>query len=68
VQGVLEDDDVTELPGWRVVRRGAGTTVLEGPLSDQPALLGTVARLEGLGCRVRDLYAVAPEPTERQSP
>lgn len=64
VEGILQDDEVQELVGWRIVEQRRGTTELEGTLPDQPALLGTVARLESLGCRVRDLHAIEPAPEE----
>lgn len=65
VDGSLADEEVQELVGWRIIERRGTTTELEGTLADQPALLGTVARLESLGCRMRDLHAVeaaAEEP------
>lgn len=68
VEGVLQDDEVQELVGWRIVERGAGTAVLEGTLVDQPALLGTIARLEDLGCQVRDLHAVDPAAAGADGP
>lgn len=55
VDGALSDAEVQELVGLRVVERTEQTTLLEGTLRDQPALLGVVARLEELGCRVHDL-------------
>lgn len=68
VEGVLPDEEVDELVGWRIVERSAGTLVLQGTLVDQPALHGTVARLEDLGCRVHDLHAVEPVITASDSP
>jgi hypothetical protein len=60
MEGAVPDDGLSELVGMRVIERGARITLIEGVLPDQPALVGAVARLEDLGCRVRDLYVVAP--------
>ena len=67
VEGVVPDDQVPELVGLRVVERRARATVLQGTLVDQPALIGTVARLEDLGCRVRHLHMVDPPTTAADS-
>lgn len=67
VEGMVPDDEVRELVGLRIVEHRAGATVLEGTLADQPALLGTVARLEDLGCPVRDLHVIDPETTASDS-
>jgi hypothetical protein len=64
MEGAAPDEGLSELVGMRLVERSARITVLEGMLPDQPALVGTVARLEELGCRVRDLYVVGPAPRE----
>ena len=60
IEGAVPDEGLAELVGLRRVERTGHTTVLEGVLRDQPALVGTVARLEELGCRVLDLHVVAP--------
>lgn len=67
VEGSVPDDEMPELVGLRIVERRARTTVLQGVLPDQPALLGTVARLEDLGCRVRHLCIVGPPMTASAS-
>jgi hypothetical protein len=68
VEGVLPQEEVQELVGLRVIERSAGATALEGTVVDQSALLGTVARLEALGCRVHDLYVIEPVPAASDSP
>lgn len=60
MDGVLPDEGLLELVGMRLLRRTSRTTVLEGLLPDQSALLGMLVRVEDLGCRVRDLYVVRP--------
>jgi hypothetical protein len=64
MEGAVPDEGLSELVGMHLVELSARLTVLEGLLLDQPALVGTVARLEELGCRVRDLYVVGPAARE----
>lgn len=65
--GAVPDEGLRELVFMRLVERSARITVIEGMLPDQSALAGTVARLEDLGCRVRDLYVVDPVAREPAS-
>jgi hypothetical protein len=65
--GAVPDEGLRELVFMRFVERSARITVIEGMLPDQSALAGTVARLEDLGCRVRDLYVVDPAAREPAS-
>ena len=39
---------------------GPGSTILRAELPDQPALIGLVQRIIGLGLEVVDLHLVAP--------
>lgn len=52
VDRILRLEDLGEFVGM-TARYERGTTVLDGVVRDQAALVGTVARIEALGGRVR---------------
>lgn len=59
--GVLPACVLDELEGVRVVTRSL-ETVLQGPVPDQPALIGIIDRLQGLGVELRWSGNSAPAP------
>jgi hypothetical protein len=62
VAGALPADVLEELEDLRVVTQPT-ETVLQGPVTDQAALIGIINRLQGLGIElrgVRQLGAVQP--------
>lgn len=59
IDRVLRLEDLGEFVGMRA-RYEHGTTVLDGVVRDQAALVGTVVRIEALGGRVRR-YVPRPE-------
>jgi hypothetical protein len=59
IDQVLRLEDLGEFVGMRA-RYDHGTTVLDGVIRDQAVLVGTVARIEALGGRVRR-YVPRPE-------
>ena len=60
LDGTLSAEDLAELAGMMSCVDG-GSTVLRGLIPDQPTLVGLLARVEGLGCSVRELRVVAPQ-------
>ncbi len=60
VDGILPREELDEFVGMSA-RYGEGTTVLDGVVRDQAALIGTVARIEALGGRVRRYLVRQPE-------
>lgn len=62
MDGTLPDEGLLELVGMRLVTRTTRSTVLEGVLPDQSALLGMLVRVEDLGCQVRHMYVVRSAP------
>lgn len=56
VDGILPSEELDEFVGMTARYRG-GATVLDGVIRDQAALVGTVARIEALGGRVRAYHA-----------
>ena len=70
VAGVLPPDVLEELEHLRVVTQPT-ETVLQGPVTDQAALIGIINRLQGLGIElreVRQLGAGHPAPTSTPAP
>ena len=64
VAGSLPPDVLEELEHLRVVTQST-ETVLQGPVTDQAALVGIINRLQGLGIElreVRQLGAGQPAP------
>lgn len=61
VDGILPADELDEFVGL-TARYDEGVTVLDGVISDQAALVGTVARIEALGGKVRD-YRPTGDPS-----
>jgi hypothetical protein len=59
LDGTLSAEDLAELAGMMSCVDG-GSTVLRGLILDQPTLVGLLARVEGLGCTVRELRVVVP--------
>jgi hypothetical protein len=59
VDGILPAEELEEFVGLKA-RYGEGVTVFDGMIRDQAALVGTVARIEALGGKVR-----AYRPTEQ---
>jgi hypothetical protein len=54
VAGVLPPDVLEELEHLRVVTQST-ETVLQGPVTDQAALVGIINRLQGLGIELREV-------------
>jgi hypothetical protein len=63
VDGILPLEELEEFVGM-TARYDHGTTVLDGVVRDQAALVGTVARIEALGGRVRRYL---PRPDDEES-
>lgn len=49
IEGQLDDRWQDWFDGWTVTRQADGTTLLSGPVSDQPALYGILRRVRDLG-------------------
>jgi hypothetical protein len=62
VDGILPAEELDEFVGL-TAHFGEGVTVLDGVIRDQAALVGTVARIEALGGKVR-----AYHPTDAERP
>lgn len=58
IDGALPAEELDEFVDMTVCVAG-GLTVLRGVIRDQPALVGLVARIEALGCTVRELRLLA---------
>jgi|KBSMisStaDraftv2_1062788.scaffolds.fasta_scaffold4691490_1 hypothetical protein len=54
VVGVVPAELLEELDGVRVITESV-ETVLQGPLTDQAALIGMINRLQGLGVELREV-------------
>jgi len=70
VAGVLPPDVLEELEHLRIVTQST-ETVLQGPVTDQAALIGIINRLQGLGIElreVRQLGAGHSAPTSTPAP
>ena len=57
IDGIIPAEELGEFVGMTVQYDARGT-VLRGVIRDQPALVGLVARVESLGCAVRQLRLV----------
>jgi hypothetical protein len=60
VKGHLADRWAAWFDGMTLTRRADGTTVLDGPVADQPALHGLLRKVSDLGV---PLVSVTPIPT-----
>ena len=49
IKGHLDSEWAEWFPGFTFTHRPDGTTVLSGPISDQPALHGLLTRINQLG-------------------
>ncbi len=67
VEGILPPDELAEFVGM-TARYDHGSTVLDGVVRDQAALVGTVARIESLGGRVRRYLARSQEEADSEDP
>lgn len=63
VRGVLGEMLIGAFPGLQV-RTEPGVTVLTGHLSDQAALYGVLAELEGLGLELVEVRTSAADETD----
>ena len=52
IKGTLKEDWSDWLEGLSVSNQGNGETVLNGPISDQAALLGLLNRIHGLNLQL----------------
>lgn len=66
IDGTLPADELAEFVGMSA-SYDAGDTVLRGVIADQAALAGLVARVETLGCAVRELRALPPAHREQEA-
>jgi hypothetical protein len=62
VRGRLDDRWSDWLGGFAVQRREDGTTVLVGPVVDQAALHGVIARIRDLGLPLLSVNRVVDSP------
>lgn len=63
VDGLLPCEELDEFVGLSARYRGA-TTVLDGVIRDQAAMMGTVARIEALGGLLRSYHSRPDRPGE----
>jgi len=68
VRGHLADRWSDELGGLAVQRRDDGTTALVGPIVDQAALHGVIARIRDLGLPLLAVNRVAEPSATTQRP
>jgi RimJ/RimL family protein N-acetyltransferase len=68
VAGHLDDHWATWLDGLTLVRHDDGTSVLTGPLADQPQLHGLIARIRDLGVPLLSLSTLDPAAPSVESP
>ena len=61
VRGHLDDRWAARFPGFGLMRRVDGTTVLTGPVADQAALHGWLRRVRDLGLPLISVIPVAPD-------
>ena len=67
IAGALPSDVLEELEHLRIVTQST-ETVLQGPITDQAALIGIINRLQGLGIELREVRQLGPaHPTESGS-
>lgn len=62
VRGLLDDHWSEWLDGLEIQRRDDGTTLLAGPIVDQAALHGVIARIRDLGLPLLAVNRVAGPP------
>ena len=68
VRGHLDDRWSDELGGLAVQRRDDGTTALVGPIVDQSALHGVIARIRDFGLPLLAVDRVAESSATTQQP
>jgi hypothetical protein len=59
IAGALPTEVLEELEHLRVVTQST-ETVLQGPVTDQAALIGIINRLQGLGIELREVRQLGP--------
>jgi len=59
VNGVLSETTRCAFPGLVAEARG-GETLLHGPIADQAALFGVLARIEALGLELLEVQRLSP--------
>ena len=62
VEGLLDRRWAALLDGMTVTPGDSGTTLVRGPVIDQPALHGLLARFRDLGVALISVNQVAPDP------
>lgn len=64
VDGILPAEELDEFVGL-TAHFEEGVTVLDGVIRDQAALVGTVARIEALGGKVRAYHPTGADRTQK---
>jgi hypothetical protein len=64
VKGHLDNGWSEWFEGLSVTREGNGTTVLTGPVADQPALHGLLAKIRDLGLPLLSVNCIEPSEGE----
>jgi len=67
LQGRLDPRWSAWLDGMEVTSDNEGTTVLRGPVVDQSALHGVLARLRDLGLPLISVARVEPDPAQQHT-
>ena len=67
VDGLLPCEELEEFVGLTARYRGL-TTVLDGVIRDQAAMVGTVARIESLGGQLRSYHSCRDSRGEGREP
>jgi hypothetical protein len=68
VRGHLGPRWAARFEGMTLSRDGDGTTVIHGPVVDQAALHGLLARVRDLGIPLLSVTRVDPDPRNERSP
>ena len=57
VRGILDDEWSDGFDGFKIRPQSDNVTILEGPISDQGALHGILAKIRDLGLTILSLHA-----------
>lgn len=60
VEGLLDSQWSEWFDGWSIVLEGDRSTLITGPVTDQPALYGVLAKIRNLNLTLVSLHRIEP--------